>query len=509
MFFSSGFSAVPETEYKIWNNDLSCYVQSASQVLESRDGKAFFELETWRDILVFQNNVALPLFNLRKNTRYIPFRSSIEQNTDAQADFKNLYTFWNLDTSQTREIVLEFVDYNTLSSRLNFSHSSEFYTPEFYISEDWERYSQISKNDINDFQIQKLKIIFQANSNTQIREVIRINTLNIERLEQVIQIHNIQENSPVKIYYNNSCSSLPQIPNLDSSLPWWALVYNTNILQENIYYTLRKTDSDWDSIQDLYDNCVNISNRDQRDINQNGMWDVCEFDTDGDSIPDEIDNCRALANPLQEDDDDDNIGNTCDNCKLYNPDQRDENTNGIWDTCEQAETYLLKNDDDADWVINSQDNCPNTKNADQIDTDNDWVWDICDNCKTFQNTDQLDENKNWVWDICEDSDNDGIESLTDNCPNTPNPNQSDTDNDGIWNLCEDNDNDGVIFIDDNCPYITNRNQLDTDWDAVWDACDTEDNRFLESNKEIFIILMFFVILWFVWWIITMARKIQK
>ena len=89
-------------------------------------------------------------------------------------------------------------------------------------------------------------------------------------------------------------------------------------------------------------------------------------------------------------------------------------------------------DYDCDWLINTQDNCPNAYNPHQTDTDGDWIWDVCDddidwdwvknpiwivddlwsvviskyekwmdNCLFVVNANQLDSSKNWVWDACE------------------------------------------------------------------------------------------------------------
>jgi hypothetical protein len=127
----------------------------------------------------------------------------------------------------------------------------------------------------------------------------------------------------------------------------------------------------------------------------------------------------------------------------------------------------------------------------------------------FKNPKQEDTNKNGVWDICEDSDADGIDGLQDNCINIANPDQNDSDNDGIGNVCEDDDNDEILFINDNCPYVFNPDQKDTDSDGVWDTCDSDDNRILESNKTVFILLMFLIIIGFWIWIFSVMRQLKK
>ena len=60
------------------------------------------------------------------------------------------------------------------------------------------------------------------------------------------------------------------------------------------------------------DNCPNHKNRDQADLDGDGLGDVCDPDMDGDGHDNDTDNCPRIANPLQEDLDLDGIGNLCD-----------------------------------------------------------------------------------------------------------------------------------------------------------------------------------------------------
>ncbi|MGV3621539.1 MAG: thrombospondin type 3 repeat-containing protein [Archangium sp.] len=75
------------------------------------------------------------------------------------------------------------------------------------------------------------------------------------------------------------------------------------------------------------------------------------------------------------------------------------------------------------------------------DRDGDGVVDQNDNCPVTPNADQLDSNGNGIGDACEDAgapdaDCDGRPDTADNCVNVANTNQADDDRDGLGNVCD-------------------------------------------------------------------------
>ena len=161
-------------------------------------------------------------------------------------------------------------------------------------------------------------------------------------------------------------------------------------------------------------------------------------------------------------------------------------------------------DGDDDGVLDADDNCPITPNADQADLDSDDLGDACDldddgdqvddtgdNCPTVANPDQADLDSDDIGDACDpDDDGDQVDDAIDNCPTTPNPDQADGDVDGIGNACDDltdPDGDGVDESVDNCPITANPDQQDVDGDGAGDACDgTNDNEpFVSSTPARF------------------------
>jgi hypothetical protein len=164
-----------------------------------------------------------------------------------------------------------------------------------------------------------------------------------------------------------------------------------------------------------------------------------------------------------------------------------------------------EDDNDADNIPDSSDNCPNISNFGQWDSDGDGLGNDCDNdddddgipddgsgsgvigdktcfsglktqcddnCISKPNADQADVDGDGIGDVCDDGDKDGFIDSADNCPNMYNPPQTDSDGDGTGNACDtDDDDDGDLDASDNCPLVPNSNQADGDGDGVGDVCD--------------------------------------
>ena len=206
------------------------------------------------------------------------------------------------------------------------------------------------------------------------------------------------------------------------------------ITEQVVSITIIADDTDGDTVYDHLDNCPNIRNTNQADLDNDLLGDACDDDIDGDGVNNSLD---VFPNDSSEaaDSDDDTVGDNNDNCPAdTNTDQLDTDSDGAGDVCDNTPN----GDDDSDTVDNLTDNCPTDANTNQLDTDDDGAGDTCDS----------------------DLDGDGIDNSIDVFPYDPNE-------------ISDSDSDNIGDNSDNCITSANTNQLNIDGDSLGDACDPD------------------------------------
>lgn len=262
-----------------------------------------------------------------------------------------------------------------------------------------------------------------------------------------------------------------------------------------------KEDLDLDGLQFSCDNAEDVYNRDQADVDRDGVGDV-------------VDVCPVVPSATQNsaDSDRDGVGNDCDSCrqaiKQYNEDADDL---GI-PFAMYARNIPFQGDADADGIGDACDNCVVVANCDGYGPDDPYhvgqpiAWDDAGRC-------QRDDDADLVGDACQglqlpgaagpvgfgdgdDFDQDGLANLADACPRQPVESTVVCEGDAscpAGRRCEkvlasdasgvcdhvDTDGDGFGDVCDDCAFVGNPLQL---FDGVLQQGD-EDGDFIGEDCE--------------------------
>ena len=308
-------------------------------------------------------------------------------------------------------------------------------------------------NKINDIDLSKASGLTSISLNNQ--ETSRGKAL------QYVNLKN-GNNSSIN-YLNTRQDGKPQLIDVDSiELAESKIASGQWRIEDNaLNYTLAKEDSDEDGIQNYLDNCSEVYNPNQEDLDQDGQGDICDPDDDGDEVPDTED-AFPLDATESVDSDGDGVGNNADT---------DDDEDGVLDTEDAFPLDATESvDTDSDGIGN---------NVDTDDDGDDWS----DEDETAEGTDPLDAQS-----VPVDTDNDGIGNVTDTdddgdeVPDTEDAfpldatESVDTDSDGIGNNADtDDDGDEVPDSEDAFP-LDATEAYDADGDGVGDNADDDDDN---------------------------------
>lgn len=267
-----------------------------------------------------------------------------------------------------------------------------------------------------------------------------------------------------------------RIPDIDDDCPLgetgWVSLQSTDHDSDGCRDAGEDLDDDEDRIFDHNDACplgpVGWISTPEEDREGDGCAD---YDTDEDGFVDQADNCPNLPNPTQTDLDRDGKGDPCDN------DQDGDTINSSMDNCPMDfEAWISTNLTDHD-----RDGCRDSTN--DLDDDGDGILDGFDSCPVgligWSSSNLTDLDSDGCNDIEDtDDDNDGYTDDIDNCPRGivgPSPIGQDRDNDGCIDTVEDidNDQDGVNNTDDDCPRTPIGSDPITANGCSWDQLDDD------------------------------------
>jgi len=145
------------------------------------------------------------------------------------------------------------------------------------------------------------------------------------------------------------------VPNDSDACPFFAgvtmqsQIAGQNWSETQVFGFCTGADTDGDGVPDYKDNCPFISNKDQKDTNNDGIGDVCEADLDGDGFPDKVITYDMNGNAISSTpilsgvtvmvDGKPVMGDDCPS--VSDPEQIDSTNSGIGDACNTSYCYVV------------------------------------------------------------------------------------------------------------------------------------------------------------------------